>query len=345
MSLKYVLHFRASALVLSVLALILAAPSFAAKKPEEIPEWLRRHVGLGDGKIAATVLQRSRKLYQQQVRKGKIKNPCYFAMDATRPHDMGHKRLGRRFYIICEAKKSFRAIPAGHGGGRKLRGLAKITNGRRCVKNFSNALNSKLTDGGAYITAETKTSFKGFYRISGKRKTTLHRTFLQFEGLGENENAREREIGGHAAILLRNMCRLKDPKSRHADSDGYVFMGRLVDYTGGRSSGCTTWTKSDAKKIISMVENKPTTLYIYPESSDIKAVAEFKKKSSKKSTKTKPYWNASCLKQIKTPKYWPKEKLEPILESYNKAHPKAAPRPVPLCRSQRKLPFVATERI
>ncbi len=341
MSFKSVFHIRASGLVLFMLAVILSPPSFAAK----IPDWLQRHVGLGDGKIAATVLQRSRELYLQEVRKGKVKNPCYFAMDATRPHDMGRNQLGRRFYIICEAKKSFRAIPVGHGGGRNLRGLARITNGRSCVKNFSNALNSKLTDGGAYLTAETKTSFKGFYRISGKRKSTLHRTFIQFEGLGENENAREREIGGHAAVLLKNMCRLKDPKSRHADSDGYVFLGHLVDYTGGRSSGCTTWTKSDAKKIIAMVKNQPTTLYIYPESSDIKAIAEFKKNSSKKSNKKKPYWNASCLRQIKAPKYWPKEKLEPILESYNKAHPKAAPRPVPLCRSQRKLPFVATEQI
>lgn len=345
MSLKPFLHIRTSAFVLFMLALILSAPSFAAKKPSDIPDWLQRHVGLGDGKIAATVLQRSRALYLKELGKGKVKNPCYFAMDATRPHDMGRNRLGRRFYIICEAKKSFRAIPAGHGGGRKLRGLARITNGRRCVKNFSNALDSRLTDGGAYITAETKTSFKGYYKTFGKRRSTLHRTFIQFDGRGENANAREREIGGHAAVLLRNMCRLKDPKSSHADSDGYVFLGNLVDYTGGRSSGCTTWSAADAKKIISMVKNQPTTLYIYPEAKDIEAIAKYKKKSSKKSTKTKPYWNASCLRQIKTPKYWPKEKLEPILESYNKAHPKAEPRPPPLCRSQRKLPFVATERI
>jgi hypothetical protein len=291
-------------------------------------------VGLGDGKIAATVLQRSRALYLKEVRKGKIKNPCYFAMDATRPHTNGNNQLGRRFYIICEAKQSFRAIPAGHGGGRNLIGLPKFTNGRSCAKNFSNALDSKLTDGGAYITAELKTSFKGYYRTPGKQKSILHRTFIQFDGQGETENAREREIGGHAAVLLRGMCRLKDPKSRYADSEGYVFLGNLVDYTGGRSSGCTTWSISDAKKIIAMVKYHPSTLYIYPEAGDIEAVAQFQKKTGKQLSQAKPYWNASCLKQIKTPKFWSKDLLEPLLERYKKDHPKPVPRPIPLCMNQ-----------
>ncbi len=332
MSFKSVLHIKASALVPFILVLILSAPSFAAKQAPDIPDWLQRHVGLGDGQIAATVLQRSRALYLQEVRKGKVKNPCYFAMDATRPHDNGHNQLGRRFYIICEAKQSFRAIPAGHGGGRNLIGLPKFTNGRRCVKNFSNALDSKLTDGGAYITAELKTSFKGYYRSSGKQKSTLHRTFIQFDGQGETDNAREREIGGHAAVLLRGMCRLKDPKSRYADSEGYVFLGHLADYVGGRSSGCTTWSRSDAKQIISMVKYHPTTLYIYPEADDIEAVAQFQKEPDKPQTQTKPYWNASCLKQIKAPKFWSKDYLEPLLERYKKAHPKPAPQPIPLCK-------------
>jgi hypothetical protein len=334
MGFKRIKYGVAATLVIFILALLFSTSTFAAKQPSaDIPEWLQRHVGKGDGKIAAVVLQRAREHYLREVKKSKIKNSCYFAMDATRPHDMGRNRLGRRFYIICEGKKQFSAIPAGHGGGRKLRGLARITNGRRCAKNFSNALDSKLTDGGAYITAETKTSFKGYYRTSGKRRSALHRTFLQFEGQGEAENAREREIGGHAAVLLRGMCRLKDPKSSYADSDGYVFLGRLVNYAGGRSSGCTTWSTSDAKKIISMVKNNPTTLYIYPAADDIKAVAEYQKKRGKKLSQAKPYWNASCLKQIKAPKFWSKNFLEPLLERYKREHPLAAPRPVPLCRS------------
>jgi hypothetical protein len=334
MGCKSVLHIGTSALVAFILVLILSDSSFAAKQSSAIPDWLQQHVGLGDGQIAETVLQRSRALYLQKTSKGKVKNPCYFAMDATRPHNTGRNSLGRRFYIICEAKKSFHAIPAGHGGGRNLRGIANFTNGLRCIKNFSNALDSKLTDGGSYITAETKTSFKGYYRSSKKRKSTLHRTFIQFDGQGETANAREREIGGHAAVLLRGMCRLKDPKSRHADPDGYVYLGNLVNYAGGRSSGCTTWSTTDTKKIISMVKNNPTTLYIYPEADDIEAVVKFKKQTGKKSSQTKPYWNASCLKQIKTPKFWPKKTLEPLLKRYKKDHPVAAPQPVPLCKGQ-----------
>ena len=77
---------------------------------------------------------------------------------------------GRRFYVICEADRSFRAISAGHGGGRDLNGVADFANGRRCAKNFGNAMDSELTAGGAYVTSETKTSFKGYYRVSASRR-------------------------------------------------------------------------------------------------------------------------------------------------------------------------------
>ena len=98
-----------------LIALAGASPSLAAGEPS-VPAWLEAHVGEGEGQIAPVVLERARALYQ---RKG-VRNPCYFAFDATRPHDLGGGGLGRRFYIICEAEQSFRAISAGHGGGRDL---------------------------------------------------------------------------------------------------------------------------------------------------------------------------------------------------------------------------------
>ena len=88
--------------------------SFAAEQLLDIPPWLKAHVGDGDGKISQVVLQRARALYLEKVSEGAVKNPCYFAMDATRPAG-----FGRRFYIICEAERSFRAVPSGHGNGRK----------------------------------------------------------------------------------------------------------------------------------------------------------------------------------------------------------------------------------
>ena len=77
--------------------------SFAAWQPSGIPAWLRAHVGEGEGQIAQVVLQRARALYLQKVSEGAVKNPCYFAMDATRPGG-----LGRRFYVICETGQTFR---------------------------------------------------------------------------------------------------------------------------------------------------------------------------------------------------------------------------------------------
>ena len=83
--------------------------------------------------------------------------------------------MGVRFYVVCEADRSFRAIPAGHGGGRDLNGIADFSNGRQCAKNFSNAEDSELTAGGAYVTAETKSSFKGYYRASARQEAVLIR--------------------------------------------------------------------------------------------------------------------------------------------------------------------------
>lgn len=298
--------------------------AFAAEEAVDIPPWLKPHVGTGDGQIAPLVLQRARGLYLEKVREGKAKNPCYFAKDATRPAGTGH-----RFYIICEAQQSFRAVSSGHGNGRSLRG-ANFSNGIRCAKNFSNAEGSKLTTGGAYVTAETRTSFKGYYWSSGK-PVPLLRSFLQFEGEGDTANARERAIGGHAAVLLRGMCRRKDSKSPYADKDGYVPYGRLQDYSAGRSNGCTSWTREASKEIFDVLADKPTTIYIYPESKDIDAVAAAVK-ARKPLAGEGLYWNASCLREIGAPKFWPQEMLRPIIDAYRKANPPGPPRPLPICK-------------
>jgi hypothetical protein len=313
--------------IIVIVALPGSPRSFAAEQPSDVPAWLRAHVGEGEGQIAPVVLQRARALYLQKVSEGVVKNPCYFAMDATRPAG-----FGRRFYVICEADRSFRAISSGHGNGRNLRGIADFSNGIRCAENFSNAMDSKLTTGGPYVTAETRTSFKGYYRVSGK-SAALIRSFVQFDGEGDTANARERAIGGHPAVVLRGLCLRKAPDSPYANDDGYVPFGTLLNYSGGRSNGCTSWSPSDSEKIVAMVKDKPTTLYIYPESTDIVAVARAVK-AGRSPPRAGLYWNASCLREIRSPKFWPKETLEPVLAQYKKDHPAPPPRPTPICKGQ-----------
>ena len=300
--------------------------SFAVEQPTGVPAWLQAHVGEGEGQIAQVVLQRARALYLKKVSEGTIKNPCYFAMDATRPGG-----FARRFYVICEADRSFRTIPTGHGNGRNLRGIANFANGIECAKNFGNAMDSKLTAGGPYVTAETITSFKGYYRDGAGKYVAFSRSFVQFDGEGEAANARPRAIGGHLAAVFRGACLRKDPDSPYANQDGYVLFGKLVDYAGGRSNGCTSWSRSDAEQVIPMMKD-PTTLYIYPESDDIAAVAQVVR-AGRSPSSAGLYWNASCLKQIGSPKFWPKETLEPILAKYKKDH-LAPPGPMPICKGQ-----------
>jgi hypothetical protein len=144
--------------------------SFAAEQTSDVPAWLRAHVGEGEGQITQVVLQRARALYFQKVGDGVVRNPCYFAMDATRPNDLSDGKLGRRFYVICESDRSFRAISVGHGGGRDLKGIADFANAKRCAKNFGNAMGSKLMAGGAYVTAETKVFQRLLPRLSEPRR-------------------------------------------------------------------------------------------------------------------------------------------------------------------------------
>lgn len=318
----------ATSLLIGFIVLTASVRSFAALQPSGMPAWLQAHVGDSDGQISQVVLERARTLYLKKVAQGAVSNPCYFAMDATRPGDLGNGVLGRRYYVICEASQSFRAIASGHGAGRNLKGSIDFSNGRRCSKNFGNAMDSELTAGGAYLTREAKTSFKGFYRTGAKQDAAFLRTFVQFDGEGEAANARQRVIGGHAAQVLRATCMRRNPNSSYANHDGLVPFGKLVDYAGGRSNGCTSWSQADARQIIAMVKDNPTTLYIYPESRDIAAVAQ----AARNHSRSGPYWNASCLKEIGAPKFWPRKTLEPMIAQYRKDHPAPPPQPLPMCK-------------
>ena len=318
---------------LPIVIALAASHSVAVAQSPDVPAWLTAHVGDGEGQIAQAVLERARALYFQKVRAGAVRNPCYLAMDATRPHDLGDGKVGLRFYVICESSRSFRAFSASHGGGRNLKGIADFANAKRCAKNFGNALDSYLMTGGAYVTAETKTSFKGYYRVPAKQDAALIRSFVQFDGEGDTANARQRAIGGHAAALLRNVCLRKDPHSTFADRDGYVPVGQLEEYANGRSDGCTSWSPSDAAQIVAIVKDDPTTLYIYPEAGDIRAVAQAVN-AGRSPSHAGLYWNASCLKEIGSPKFWSKETLEPVLARYNRDHPSPPERPPPICTGQ-----------
>lgn len=304
-------------------------PAQAASGVQQLPGWLRAHVGTGEGRIAPVVLQRARALYAEKRATGEVSNPCYMAMDATRPSYTAQGRSDPRFYIICEATRSFSAVSAGHGAGRDLGQLADFSNGRRCAANFGNASDSNLTTGGAYLTAETRTTFRGYYKQGGKLEA-LTRAFVQFDGEGATANARKRQIGGHAAVLVRAACRLKDPASPYANDAGYVPVGRLVTYAQGRSNGCTSWSPDDARRIFSILRDDPTTLYIYPEAADI-ARARGAVGSDGQAAKGAPYWNASCLNEIGTPRFWSEARLGPAIRLYAQTHPRGPARPLPIC--------------
>jgi len=82
-----------------------------------------------------------------------------------------------------------------------------------------------------------------------------------------------------------------------------------------------------------MVKDSPTTLYIYPGAADIDAVTQATK-AGRPLPPAGLYWNAACLEEIGSPKFWPKETLEPVIARYNKDHPAPPQRPPPICKAQ-----------
>ncbi len=123
--------------------------------------------------------------------------------------------------------------------------------------------------------------------------------------------------------MVRELCQLKAPGNPYADREGYVPFGTLVDYSAGRSNGCTSWAPSDAERILALVENKPTTLYIYPESTDIVAVTRAVK-AGRSTWSAGLYWNDSCLREIGSPNFWPKENSRTSPPSIQERSPAAA---------------------
>lgn len=136
---------------------------------------------------------------------------------------------------------------------------------------------------------------------------------------------------------MRGLCLRYNPDSPHANADGYVPVGTLVEYATGRSNGCTSWSSSGADAIVAIVaivaimQDNPTTVYIYPEGNDIAAVARVSA-SGVAPARAGLYWNASCLRQIRSPRFWARETLEPIIARYEASHPAPPARPLPICK-------------
>ena len=55
-------------------------------------------------------------------------------------------------------------------------------------------------------------------------------------------------------------------------------------------------------------------------------------KAGKSPARAGSYWNASCLREIGAPNFWPKESLEPALVQYKEDNPPAKPEPLPICK-------------
>ena len=84
-------------------------------------------------------------------------------------------------------------------------------------------------------------------------------------------------------------------------------------------------------QFVSLIKDEPTTLYIYPEASDVEAVAK-SVAAGRTPAQAGLHWSAACLAEVRAPRYWSRSRLEPMLAEYARRHPAPPPRPTPICR-------------
>ena len=302
-----------------------------------MPRGNRRTFRLGCGPMWAKAKVKSHEWsYRGRARftckkwaKARLKIPATSPWTLRAPTILGDGKLGRRFYVICEANRSFRAISAGHGGGRDLKGIVDLANGRQCAKNFSNAMDSKLTAGGPYMTANTARLLKDI--IASQREKTQ---FWCARSCSLTAKAKPQTPDSASSAGIRPYCWREYVFEKSGQPIREPRRLRSVWKTGElrrRPQRRLHQLVAVGRPIIPMLKDNPTTLYIYPEFEDIDAVAQAVAAGSSPS-RAGLYWNASCLKEIGSPKFWPKETLEPILAQYKKDHPEPPPRPTPICK-------------
>ena len=114
----------------------------------------------------------------------------------------------------------------------------------------------------------------------------------------------------------------KEPDSPYANGDGFVPFGNLVDYTGGRSNGCTSWSPSDLRQILPLVQDNHDAVHLScgnRHHAVARAVA-----AGQSPARAGLYWNASCLSEIRSPKFWTRQILEPLIVQYARSSGAAA---------------------
>ena len=193
------------------------------------------------------------------------------------------------------------------------------------MKNFGNAMNSRLT-GGVYLTGTIDQTYKGQLKGADGKYAPYYRPFLNFIGEGDTSNAVERDLGLHPAILLEPGCYRHEPSNPLADDQGDIFYGdELTYYYDGRTEGCVGVREEIAKLVMSTATEGAMVVYIYPESRDIKKVAKAVA-SGVTLEKAGTYWNKDCLKEIGAPKFWDHETYDQPIQAALKQLPPPSPR-------------------
>jgi hypothetical protein len=161
-------------------------------------------------------LQRARALYLKKVSEGAVNNPATSPWTPRAPvgWDVGFTSSAKPIGRFARSRPAMAAAS-------NLEGIANFANGIRCAKNFSDAMDSKLTTGGRYVTAEIRTSFKGYYRASKESSCpcTLFCAVRRRGRRGERQAARHRWSSGCDRVGGLSMKALGHP---YADDEGYV---------------------------------------------------------------------------------------------------------------------------
>ena len=180
------------------------------------------------------------------------------------------------------------------------------------------------------MTADIAAALKGTIALAEETQLSPG-PFLKFDGEGDTANARERAIGGHPAVLLRGVCRRKEPGSpprrrgrlrslweaRELRGRAQRWLHQLVALGRRKHHGDGKRQSERALHLCKIARHRR---------------GRAGGRGGKAPSRAGLYWNAACLRDIGAPRFWGKETLEPILARWRTAHPPRRHSRQPVCR-------------
>ena len=158
-------------------------------------------------------------------------------MDATQA-----EQRRSRATVFTSSAELVRSFPRGFRSRRRMSSLNRRRRfrrvGSRCARNFGDAMDAELTIEQGLMCGVGKPLSKAIFHVSAREPPDFSTHSCGFTtAKAEPRDARRRAMTASRRGVGWTMC-VKDPDGPYADHDGYVPVGKVVDYAAATATSC-----------------------------------------------------------------------------------------------------------